>query len=723
MKTSATAMLPLPAANSSIRWFSARGCVVDEGGSHSVLVGGTLVGAFSEDEPGVRNVLLVGLAADPHMHLGQLAEAFGITSEALRLIRRVHERDGIDPLWSRARGGSHPKVTPAIRARLTKLFENGATVKVAHEKTAGRLGLSSRTIARVHATWLAAQATPAGPVEPPVIELPPPPPPADKDIAPTSAAPKPATLGSEEEGTRSGETIAATPPSHARAMQHAGSWLMVAMIHHLGLYAQAATIAKGRVEGGALRIALDAVIVALSIGQKCVEGVRRLATLSAPSLLRAARAPSASWARRVLGLFSQEAGGARLQLGMAGSYIRAASEEAAEAPVVFYVDNHMRPYTGKHVIRRGWRMQDKRVLPGASDYYVHDEDGRPVLRVHAPHHGSLTDFLTPIARLLRLALEPSRKILLAFDRGGAFPAQMAELREEGFEFVTYERRPYPLLTESAFGDPIELDGEYVRICETRANLGHRRGRVRRIAARQPDGRQVNLMAISEQPAEWLLGVMAGRWVQENGFKHGVERWGVNQLDGRTVNAYPPDTIIPNPARNRLDRALRIARVREGDARRELSRLPTDHPRCGHYVSEVAEAIAQQEQLLAQRPSMPKHAPLVETELAGKLVRHESEYKATIDTIRIACANAESDLAGELGVHLARPAEAKMALANLLAAPGRVRVGKRTIGVTLMPAGTKNEQAAFAALLSEVNRWNLTLPGDPLERRLQFRAQV
>ncbi len=48
-------------------------------------------------------------------------------------------------------------------------------------------------------------------------------------------------------------------------------------------------------------------------------------------------------------------------------------------------------------------MQDKRVEPGASDYYLHDEDGRPIGRITAPAHGSLTDFLTPIAQRLRLA--------------------------------------------------------------------------------------------------------------------------------------------------------------------------------------------------------------------------------------------------------------------------------------------------------------------------------
>ena len=92
---------------------------------------------------------------------------------------------------------------------------------------------------------------------------------------------------------------------------------------------------------------------------------------------------------------------------------------------------------------------------------------------------------------------------------------------------------------------------------------------------------------------------------------------------------------------------------------------------------------------------------------------------TLDTIRIACANAESDLAAELAPHIPRAAEAKKTLANLLAAPGNIRVGKRTINVCLLPAGTGPEQRAFSALLGVVNGWRLTLPGDQRGRRLCF----
>jgi hypothetical protein len=56
------------------------------------------------------------------------------------------------------------------------------------------------------------------------------------------------------------------------------------------------------------------------------------------------------------------------------------------------------------------------------------------------------------------------------------------------------------------------------------------------------------------------------------------RWGINQLDGRKVIAYPPGTIIPNPRPRRLDRALRMVRAEEGRGRCELATLAADAPR-------------------------------------------------------------------------------------------------------------------------------------------------
>ena len=705
------------------RWFSSTGCVVHRGEERDVFVGGTLIGTFGLGDDGARNAILIGLMADEALRVGKVAAAFGLVPETLRLLRKLHEEKGLGAVVTRKRGGSESKVTPKLRARMYAMFEAGLGASAVHSKLRERL--SHRTVSYAQAAWRAsAQAAPTIAAESPMPAQLAMPLEAANDAAPASSPAGADAPGSAEVGTEEAEErIAALSPRAGRFVQHLGTWLMLASVAQLGLHRRADEVRGDRVEDDALRIAIDSVVCALSVGEGCVEGVRRLATPSAPTLLRAERSPSATWTRRVLGRFADSLGAVSLHLGMSTEYIDAARVRAGDRPVVFYIDNHMRPYTGAHTVRRGWRMQDKRVRPGISEYYVHDEDGRPVLRIDVPSHDSLTSWLSPLARRLRGALGPDVKILLAFDRAGAFPEQMASLREEGFEFVTYERKPFSLLSPAAFHDTVTLDGESIQYSDARTNLGKARGRVRRIALRMPDRRQVNLVAVSEQDAPWLIGVMRGRWAQENAFKHGVERWGINQLDGRKVHPYPPDTIIPNPARRRLDRALRLARTRDGDARRELASLAPDHPRRARLEKVLADAIEEQRQLLALRPSTPKKAALAETELAGKLVKHDSNYKTAIDTIRIACANAEADLAGELAPFLARPAEAKRALRNLLAAPGHVRLGKRTISVTLLPAANANELLAFDRLLEVLSRANLTLPSDPFHRRLRFRSQI
>jgi transposase-like protein len=725
------ALLPMPSSNSTHRWFSDIGCVVRDGERRNVFVGGMLIGSYAPGDRAARNAALMAVCLDPDAQFGRIATAFEVAPETLRQMRRQYETEGLAAVLARAPGGSEAKVTPKLRERLERMFEKGVSVRGAVSKLNGKLSVGS--VAGVRKAWgerTGRGSTEAASHEPtksaaqaalPSPERSDSEPPTAGHAEPSESRDALAIEGSEDESWGAKVEIASTSLSSARVVQHLGAWLLVAMLGRLGLHRRAEEIVDERTTSVALRIALDAVAIALAVGERCVEGVRRLATPSAGVLLGADHAPSASWVRRILGRFAQQLGGARLMFGMASEYLEVARREATDGPVVFYVDNHMRPYTGQAVVRKAWRMQDKRARPGATDFYVHDEAGRPVLRLNVGASDSLSAWLHPIAKLLREALGEGTPILLAFDRGGAFVEQLSELRDADFQFVTYERRPYPELAPGKFVDSLDDDDGQVGVCESRTNLGDGRGRLRRVALRMPDSHQVNLLAHSTLPADTLYRIMRGRWSQENGFKHGVERWGINQLDARTTSPYAPDTIIPNPARRRLDRALRIARAREGRARRELAKLKPDDHRRARWQRDLDEVLAEQQTLEAQRPETPTHAPLSETELADVLVRHEDEYKTALDTIRIACANVESELAALLGEHLRKPVEAKRALANLFAAPGSVAVAARSIVVTLQPAGTSNEREAFGRLLDVVNDWRLTLPADPMRRTLRFRS--
>jgi len=762
-------------------WFSRNGFVLRSGGRVEVLVGGTLVASFDEGDTGSRNVVLVLLTQDPKVCYEDLAQAFRISSETLRLIRHQYEAEGLEAIVARARGGSETKVSPSMRRRMEKLFAKGATISEVHRRFASEV--CRATVGNVRQSWAVRcqpmqsregeqQALPFSVEAQPPVTAPTtqellganatgaavsPAPRAfstvDQTSTPTEKQEPPApirapsrdcsersarlpreepVIGSAEEAKGADEPIAAQEPSSQRGVHHAGALLMVAMAAALGLYERAQALRRKERSAERLRVVLDAAVIALSIGEKCVEGVRRLATSSAAALLLAVGAPSASWVRRVLGDYCQKGVAQKLHFNQAAALMQQARLRSEEGrPVVFYVDNHLRPYSGKHKVRWGWRMQDKRVLPGNTDYYVHDEDGRPVMRIAVPEHGSLTSFLLPIAAFLRLGLGKEPRILVAFDRGGSYPEAMAELRNAGIEFVTYERKPYRSPSHEEFdcrGKTVKLtdeDGgppERIRTIDGLANLGEGRGRVRRLSLRLPDRHRLNLLAISEEDPAWLIEAMSGRWVQENGFKHGVERWGINQLDGRQVKHYAPETIIPNPARRQLDQKLEVQRTREGEARRQLARLKANDPTRAVLKEEIADALRRQAELEAQRPATPVHAALQDTELDGRLVYHTDDYKLLLDTIRVVLANAESQLAAEIAPFLRRPKEAKKALLNLFKATGDIRVSRTSITVAVDPAGTRNERAAFSKLLARVNRWKLVHPGDPKGRPMRFKVQ-
>jgi hypothetical protein len=207
--------------------------------------------------------------------------------------------------------------------------------------------------------------------------------------------------------------------------------------------------------------------------------------------------------------------------------------------------------------------------------------------------------------------------------------------------------------------------------------------------------------------------------QENQLKHAVERWGVNQLDGRNVEQYPPTAVIPNPARRRLDRALKQARDDEGQALRLLSHLENPSHARTRFEQQAEQAYRRQCELEQLRAATPSHAEVRATSLAGKLQRHPGKYKLVIDTLRVALATAEDELAKDLSATLPKSREAKKTLHNLFTAPGLVRLRRGVIDVHLSVAATASERAALNRFLRGVNRRRLTLPGDRLGRRLRF----
>lgn len=737
-------------------WLNRDTCIVREGEWRSIVFHGTRAATWREGETAIRNALLVQLAQEPRIILEDLAKAFGLSSEAVRLIRRKAEAEGLLAVMLPTPRDRHA-TAPELVERMEKLFEKGKGVEEV-VKALGRK-VSRSTVSKYRAQWAARAAEPA-PKEPeqkdlalPMPSPPPPPQPEPAEAAQAQSAPAEPEQGEiraprEESEYRSREETPETTeverigakarieerlPRSRRSVQHSGAWLLTAMVGALGLYESARELlSQGKESQRPLRVALDAIIAALAIGEGCVEGVRRLATRAGASLLLSSAAPSATWVRRTLGSVakSSEAFHEHFATGL----LRAARDTGEpEKPVVFYVDNHTREYTGDELLTWHWKMQKDRAVRGVTDYWIHDRVGRPITAVTAYQQGSLVQFLPLCAKVIRGALGEETKVLLVFDRGGAFPTAMAELQampEGAVDFLTYERAPYRRYGREYFkrnGTALVLadrndEKQRVVVLDRGTHLGNGRGRVRRLCLLLPDDSQINLLTSSAQEPEWLVRTLFARWLQENAFKYGKERWGFDQLDSRQAVAYSPDTIISNPYRTNLERSRSRAAEQEGKLRCQLARLEHNAPVRKEKEMQLAKVTEMASLIKAALHRTPRHVPLEKTHLVGKLVHHQREYKLVIDTLRIAGMNAEDQLAHMLKPHLSTGPEAKRVIQNLLKASGSIQVGRSRITVTLDPSANRAELRAIRALLGQVNRKRLSHPGDPQRRPLEFRLQ-
>ena len=705
-------------------WFGRGGCVEQhDDGTMAVFVRGELLGTYSAADVATRDVFIAVVLEQATRE--DLARAFRVSLATVGRVATRFKRGGARAVADYGRRGGWTVRTAKLQQRLAELFAEGLGPRAAQRVVAEKA--SYGTVHAMHRQWSAGRALPVEAPAPPqqLLVLGASEATLDKRDEPQATATPSAVEVAPAEGTRGETTLEEVAPPASAVVQHLGSWLALGGLRELGFYEVADQHRGEGVAMPSLRPAIDAAAIALALGESCVEGVRRLATPSVETLIRHVGGVSASWVRRVLHDFA-DVGSKTFPGAMASRLLQRTGE--GDERVWLYVDGHMRPYTGQHVIRKGWRMQGKRAVPGTTDYYCHDEDGCPLWQVSTTSHDSLCAWLMPVVDFAHLSLGDEVKPVLVFDRGGAFPRSMAELRDAGAEFVTYERKPYPELGATEFKNSLTITlasrpRRPIRISYIEApqkNLRAGRGRVRRIAMLTEEGAQVNLLAVSELPAETLIRGQLARWgLQENQFKHGVERWGINHLDGRRVEDYPPDALVPNPARRRIDRVLKLSHTTEGEGWRKLIRLEPGDPARKRIERQIQMAMDRQRDLISLRAKVPLMARVSETPLAGKLRRHELGYKNVLDTLRSALANVESDFAVMLARHSGRPREAKKLLATLFTAPGTLRVSSRSVTVLLMPAATDSERVALSAFLRDVTCLRHALPGDPGRRRLRW----
>ncbi len=455
-------------------------------------------------------------------------------------------------------------------------------------------------------------------------------------------------------------------------------------------------------------------------GKTTVEAAKHLSRWEFGPLIGVVRAPAVKTLRRKLAELVQQAQATHFGELLSRRWV----EHGLLATAYLYVDGHMKLYTGKRKLAEIWNSQRRMPLPGVLNYFVNDQQGRPLLFVTEEANATVAKAMPRVISAIREVLG-ERRFSVIFDRGGYDGQLFNWLREEGIEFVTYQRGNPKLPMERFVRRECRFEGKRVRmqLAEDKVKVGGS-GPWRRIVLRVADGHQTPILTSigPELGAARIASLILARWRQENFFRYMRERHGLDQLLGYAHGEADGGRLVANPERKAVERELKLRRQELAALRAELGQAVLDEPRNGGRsshglkvaqkgrVSRMRSLEAAIAELVERQRALPKQVPLAEV---GPREVMRLEQKAIIDRIKLTAYNAEEWLLDRLLRHYPNPHDIRDLLRSFAELSGELRSGGNRILVTLDPPDTPIHRRALRGLCDELNQIGATFPGTDL----------
>lgn len=408
---------------------------------------------------------------------------------------------------------------------------------------------------------------------------------------------------------------------------------------------------------------------------------------------------------------------------------------ADEAQIgVLYVDGHTRAYFGKERVAKGWCSRRRICLPAASETWVNDARGEPLLRISAEGHPGLAQVLPEVVAGVKEIIG-ERKATVVFDRGGWSGETFRQVREAGFEFTTYYRGKWEPWPGSAFSEYRVREGkeeEKYELAQGRVKVSGY-GEARVIVRRCEDGKQIAIVTSKEQTPILDAAIeMFGRWQQENFFKYMRAEYGLDVLVEYGSEA-PAEREIPNPARQAKAKELQKARSSLKGVQAKYGRMQLGEQceesdgaagrgkrkgkgapakRLAAVAAEVAAAGERVAKLSGELAALPKRVLLSETERAQERVL-PGERKLITDVVKMTAYRAECELMRKASPHFTRNAEEGHAFVRMvLAQPAQLRVAGETVEVIFRPLSAPRYTRALLGICEDVNSTEPHFPESP-----------
>ena len=263
---------------------------------------------------------------------------------------------------------------------------------------------------------------------------------------------------------------------------------------------------------------------------------------------------------------------------------------------------------------------------------------------------------------LNKAVPPGARLMLGFDRGGAYAQVFRHCREQGVHWVSYRRAPLAVPAMLPVITTVTVGGRSAR------SPGPRRKSSSRTTAKPgsspcPSTAQVVLQILTSDfdacPAE-ILAWLKSRWREENFLKYASENYGIDKICDYIAGIEANTKVVDNPARKKANAAVHNAEKALAAAERDLAVLLAD-PAIGPAVKNsrlipaAQKKITRAEKALAAaqaaRDPIPAKLPANLIDPAAQVALLRTCRRGLQMVLRLHAHNAEHWLASQLNAYL------------------------------------------------------------------------
>lgn len=684
----------------------------------TVTVGCQALFAFSVDDIGMRNIAVVALT-DLGFRGVRAAEVLGLTPVYVSMLRGRARTQGSAGLV-RTRG-RRPKLSARQVAQARALRAQA----MSDTQIARRLGVTDKTVARALRevdTLSADELITADQLDfSPEPEPEPEPKPEPEAEAEARLGAQPVVSGNEPAGA---DDPAVPPPASARIGQgvfhsrYAGAGLLHAFTTLVGasdVFAQAARslpVVDYRFDATAI---LTGVSTVFALGFANLEQAKHPDRAQVGPVAGITALPELRTLRPRLAAIADATDALAIQRAFATAMLAAQPCTSG----VYFVDEHFMPYTGALPVGKGWNTKRRHAEAGRVDTMIADAAGRAVCFTTGEPAGLSTSLPATLAQL-RAITGPDAPIMLAFDRGGAYPTVFAACREQNVHWVTYRRgklaTPAALpiqgsLTRGESTTTIVYTDETVTI--------NKYGTARQITLFEA-GAPVRQILTSDTTccAGALIAFMRARWRIENLFKY-LDFYGIDYLADYTATIETNTRKVDNPERKAVRRQLDNLTKQRDQLRARIGELSTDRTisiealnqqslAAQHKIDAITKKITAVEE---QLETIPAKLPANAIDPDAKRAIHRASRRGLQMVLRLLAANAEHWLAHRLNAYLQDADEYRAYTRNLLHLGGTITYTNTNVHIELNRPATPRLARALALLIDEINTTPPRIPGD------------